>query len=160
MSEEANRGPIHKIYLHRRHQLWRDIAIKIYLTSSGEKISSRRLALFYVFNKGANSVNNSSQRHFLKIVQLIHKTIVFVFPKTYLTSWTKTYFMNQPSACRESTSVSLRHACVESSTKHPVFTKYITKSSSGTERREAIKSTKCQTRRLPFCSQESKFDQS
>ena len=72
--------------------------MKTYLTSSGKKISSRRHALFYVFDEGANSEKNSLRRHFLKIVELIHKTGVNVFPKTYLTSSTKTYFMNQPSS--------------------------------------------------------------
>ena len=35
---------------------------KTYLTSSGKNISSRRLALFYVFNEGCNSEKNSSGR--------------------------------------------------------------------------------------------------
>ena len=93
-----------------RHQFWSEIVMKTYLTSLGKNISSRRLALFYVFNEGCNSEKNYSRRHFLKIVQVIHKIGVVVFLKKYLTSSMKTYIMNQPSdssVCRGAHALSL-----------------------------------------------------
>ena len=43
------------------------------------KFEKRRLALFYAFDKGCNFDKNSSRRHILKIVELIHITGVDVF---------------------------------------------------------------------------------
>ena len=58
--------------------------------------------LFMSSTKAATLGKNSLQRNFLKIVELIHKTGVDIFLKTYLTSLTRAYFMNQPSATRGS----------------------------------------------------------
>ena len=80
-----------------RQQLSRKIVTKTYLLSLGKKIPSQRLALFMSSTKAATLGKISSQRNFLKIVELIHKTGVDVFLKTYMMSSTKTCFMNQPS---------------------------------------------------------------